>query len=310
MRNRSTARRRVSSLSALLAGAAASASAQTPEERRPRATSPIEARTRGRHGARHAQGATRRQRPRVARATCPVQSNGTILDASGLTVLPLSALEPPASAFGRGGGDVTTEMTELRIASGRRPRAARAGRAARSRSGSRPPDARPTPRRPPLPAIDAPDGVPASDRSRRSSIQRASESVRLAHVRGVHVRADGRRAAAAVLLRLARVAQRRGPAPRIPFSTSRQVPRHHLADRRHARESARCARAGQRYSGAGETGGGEIDTCRIDDFQSRHRRFTDDCRLNMGDWGRVRQLRRGPVSSYMRARCPNSTRRS
>lgn len=104
----------------------------------------------------------------------PVQTNGTVLDATGLTVLPLSAIEPGPSAFGRGGGEVSTELTELRMHLGD-------GRELSARVVLRDPDLdlvliRPTDDVPaPLTAIDATNGtVNLADLG--IVIQRASES--------------------------------------------------------------------------------------------------------------------------------------
>jgi hypothetical protein len=44
-----------------------------------------------------------------------VQTNGTIIDPGGLTVLALSSLEPGALLSGRGRGDISTETADLRL---------------------------------------------------------------------------------------------------------------------------------------------------------------------------------------------------
>ncbi len=45
----------------------------------------------------------------------PVQTNATVLDSSGLTVMALSSIEPGALLSGRGGREVSTETADLRI---------------------------------------------------------------------------------------------------------------------------------------------------------------------------------------------------
>jgi hypothetical protein len=55
------------------------------------------------------------QGSREATRDVAVQTNGTVIDADGLTVLALSSIEPGSLLSGRGRGEVTTETADLRI---------------------------------------------------------------------------------------------------------------------------------------------------------------------------------------------------